>query len=172
MERIEELCCYYIALIRSVYLVHQNNHWITNGKNFYGNHLLFERIYKSAADDADSAAEKFIGLFGTDVLDLNMQAQMIGKILEEFSGREPLETSLEIERKFLTFSEKFYAIMKHEDKMSLGLDDMVMSIANNREGAVYLLQQASSEDKGINEKMAARAAILVELKNKKSLGGV
>src|ERR1700722_7628278 len=98
MERVEELCCYYVALIRSIYLVHQNHHWITKGKNFYGNHLLFERIYKSATEDADLAAEKFTGLFGTDVLDLNLQAQMIGKIMGNFASGDPIEGSLKIEK--------------------------------------------------------------------------
>lgn len=160
MERIEELCCYYIALIRSVYLVHQNHHWITSGESFYGNHLLFERIYKSAAEDADLAAEKMIGLFGTEVMDLHMQAQMIGKTLEDFSTGNPLGTSLEAEKKFLDFSEKFYKLLKKEDKMSLGLDDMLMSIASNREGAVYLLQQTLGRHEENESRAAKRIALL------------
>lgn len=166
MERVEELCCYYVSLIRAVYLVHQNNHWITSGNNFYGNHLLFERIYKSAAEDADLAAEKFVGLFGVEVLDLHMQAQMIGKILEDFSSGDPGHTSIEIEKKFLDFSQKFYDIVKQEDKMSLGLDDMIMSIASNREGAVYLLKQSiTQEGEDMNPRIAARKLILEQIKN-------
>jgi hypothetical protein len=170
MERIEELCCYYVALVRSIYLVHQNHHWITKGENFYGNHLLFERIYKTAADDADLAAEKFIGLFGTDVLDLSMQAQMIGKIMGNFASGDPIGTSLRIEKKFLDFSEKFYRMVKDEGKMTLGLDDMIMAIASNREAAVYLLKQASGSrdvmgDEDMNSKMAARMKLLNRIKN-------
>jgi len=170
MERVEELCCYYVALIRSIYLVHQNHHWITKGKNFYGNHLLFERIYKSATEDADLAAEKFTGLFGTDVLDLNLQAQMIGKIMGNFASGDPIEGSLKIEKKFLDFSEKFYNTIKDEGKMTLGLDDMIMAIASNREGAVYLLKQAitaSGEDE-MNSKMAARVNLLKRFKKAQS----
>jgi len=159
MDRIEHLACYYIALIRSVYLVHQNHHWITAGENFYGNHLLFERIYKSAAEDADLAAEKMIGLLGSEVLDLHMQAQMIGKTLEDFSSGDPVETSLDAEKKFLDYSQKFYDVLKREDKMTLGLDDCLMSIASNREGAVYLLQQVKKSS-GKNERIAARVAAL------------
>lgn len=161
MNRIEELSCYYISLLRSIALVHQNHHWLCKGDNFYGNHLLFERIYKSAAEDSDLAAEKLIGLFSTEALDLHMQAQMIGKTLEDFSSGDPIETSLEAEKKFLTYSQKFYNVLKQEDKMSLGLDDMLMAIASNREGAVYLLQQVKkqgSEEK--NERIASRIAML------------
>jgi len=165
MERIEELCCYYIALIRTVYLVHQNHHWITSGENFYGNHLLFERIYKSAAEDADLAAEKMIGLFGTEVMDLHMQAQMIGKTLEDFSTGNPVGTSLEAEKKFLDFSEKFYHVLDREDKLTLGLDDMLMAIASNREGAVYLLQQVL----GRHDEHESRAAKRIKLLKSKGI---
>lgn len=165
MERVEELCCYYVALLRSIYLIHQNSHWITSGQSFYGDHLLFERIYKSAAEDADLAAEKFIGLFGSEVIDLHMQAQLIGETLKEFSNDSPHRCSLNVEKKFLTFSEKFYRILKDEgDKMSLGLDDMLMQIASNREGAVYLLKQTNNETgDDMNSRMAARKAVLQKM---------
>ena len=168
MDRVEELCGYYTAFLRCIYLQHQNSHWITNGNDFYGNHLLFERIYKSAAENADLAAEKFIGLFGLDTLDLHAQAQMIGKILAKYSSGMPLDSSLEIEKKFLAFSEKFYEVVEKDGKMSLGLDDMIMHIASDREGAVYLLKQAAGKkDVDIPQsesKVAARISLLTRIK--------
>jgi DNA-binding ferritin-like protein len=167
MERIQEVLCYYIALIRSVALVHKNSHWLTNGPNFYGDHLLFDRIYKTAADDADALAEKLIGLFGPEVLDLHMQAQMIGKILKDFSTDDPIQTSLEAEKKFLYCSEKVYTMLEREgDKLTLGLDDLLMSIASNRETAVYLLQQTlGTSGNEMNSKMSARKKLLQRVKN-------
>lgn len=170
MERIEELCCYYVALLRCVGLVHQNHHWLSKGKNFYGNHLLFERIYKTAVEDADLAAEKFVGLFGSDALSLNLQAQLVGQILKDFSHDEFVVSSMNIEKKFLEFSESFYKAAKDEDKLSLGLDDMVMSIASNREGAVYLLKQTSDGD-DMNGKMAARVNLLKRVKKAQAQAG-
>lgn len=169
MEHVSELLCYYVALIRSAYLVHQNHHWLVSGKNFYGNHLLFERIYKSAADDADLAAEKFIGLFGSETIDLHMQSQMIGKLLEEFSSGDPVQTSINIEKKFLTCSTKVYNILKQDGRLSLGLDDMIMSIAGNREAALYLLKQANENGEDMNSKMAARLNILKNIKTAQQL---
>jgi DNA-binding ferritin-like protein len=170
MDRVEELCGYYTALLRSIYLQHQGAHWKTSGNDFYGNHLLFERIYKTAADNADAAAERFIGLFGTDTMNLHSQAQMIGKVLEKHSAGEPLNSSLEIEKRFLDFSQKFYDVVKKEGKMSLGLDDLLMSIASDREAAVYLLKQAlgntkpeSKENMSI-EKTIARTRLLQRIK--------
>lgn len=147
MRDLNELCCYYIAFIRAIGLVHQNNHWLSKGKNFYGNHLLFERLYKSAADDADVVAEKLIGVFGPDALDLQTQAEMLKIILNDFSDGDPIQTSLAIEKKGILFFKRFYDTVKSEGKMTLGLDDMIMSVSSNRETAVYLLQQSLGEGK-------------------------
>jgi DNA-binding ferritin-like protein len=162
MNKVEELASLYVAQLRSIYLTHQNHHWLVSGNDFYGNHLLFERIYKSAAEDVDLAAEKFIGLFGKEVLDPQMQAQLVGKLLEEFSGKNELETSLAIEKKFLAFSEKFYGLLKSENKMSLGLDDMIMSISSNRETACFLLQQTLEKGDDMS-RVAERIQMLTKL---------
>jgi len=157
MQKIEELANMYVAYLRAIYLTHQNSHWITKGQVFYGNHLLFERIYKTSSDNADSAAERMIGLFGSDALDPQLQLQYIHKILEKSSGDDPMETSMKIEKQFLQFSQAFYDTVKKEGKLSLGLDDLVMSIASNREEAVYLLGQASKQSES---KFASRKALL------------
>jgi DNA-binding ferritin-like protein len=174
MGRIEELCGYYTAFLRCLYLQHQNAHWLTHGNDFYGNHLLFERIYKSAAENADLAAEKFIGLFGLDTIDPHSQAQMIGKILEKYSSDKILENSLAMEQKFLSFSEKFYSVVEKDGKMSLGLDDMIMHIASNREGAVYLLKQASGKTNEMtaDSKVVARTILLKRIKNAQNINDI
>ena len=121
---------------------------------------MFERIYKSAADDADSAAEKMIGLFGDAALDPRLQSQFIYKLLERVSGDEPLKTSLEAEKQFVIHSKKFYDAVKSEGRMTQGLDDMILGIANNRETAIYLLSQAT---KTAENKFSNRKAILNKL---------
>jgi DNA-binding ferritin-like protein len=164
MEKVEELAAYYVAFLRSMYLIHQNNHWNSKGNDFYGNHLLFERIYKTAAEDSDLAAEKMIGLFGGDCIALGSQNSMINKIIAKYEDKESLiETSLSIEKDFLEFSKEFYDAAEKEDKLSLGLDDMIMSIASNREGTIYLLQQAG--DNKMNSKISGRVAFLNRIKN-------
>jgi|SRR5271166_815639 len=160
MERLEELACFYVAFLRSVSLQHQNAHWLARGDNFYGTHLLFERLYKSSQEDVDLAAEKMVGLFGNECLDLKMQAEMIGKILKQFSAESSVEMSLAAEKKFLDISQKFYDKVKEADKMTLGLDDMIMAIASKREEACYLLQQTLKTAQEKSSKLAARKVLL------------
>jgi len=161
----EEVCGLYIAFLRSIYLQHKNDHWRAKGANFYGDHLLLDRIAETAEKDSDLAAEKCIGVFGEGVLDLSMQAEMIHKTLQNFTSGHPIETSLAIETKFLAFSEKFYKLLEKEGKMTLGIDDMIMAIASNREEAVYLLKQASSAGSFEGDsKQAARITFLKRIK--------
>lgn len=164
MERVEELCCYYIAFLRSIALIHQNHHWVTKGKNFYGNHLLFERIYSSAQEDADLMAEKFVGVFNDDCLDLNMQGKLIQKMLDEYGNGDPVDSSLKVENAFLKFAQHFYDSLKENDALTLGLDDAIMAVSSSREEAVYLLKQASQGSETLLDRATARASILKKIK--------
>jgi len=163
MERCCKIAGLYLATLKAIYLVHQHSHWTTKGANFYGNHLLFQRLYEAAQDSADSAAEKFLGLFGEDGVDFQLQNELLHKVLtkfEKFSGElpsknamskignlydanfYPVEMSLTAEKEFLKLSKEAYDAFEDEGVMTLGLDDMIMSIASKSEEAVYLLQQS------------------------------
>lgn len=146
MEKISKLANLYVATLRAIYLVMQQCHWMTSGIAFYGNHLLFERLYKATADHADLAAEKMIGLFGNDGLDIDLQVEYLNKLLAKYSGGgTSLEVALRMEKDFLAFSKQAYNTFEQEGEMTLGLDDMLMEIASKHEEACYLLKQALNE---------------------------
>ncbi len=147
MDKCCETASLYVASLKAMSLIHQHNHWTTKGESFYGDHLLFKRLYDSANEDLDIAAEKFIGILGEECLQYNHQTEMLNKVLETYSKIEgsPLEMSLAIEKDFLKYSEHTYKCFEDEGKMTLGLDDMIMSIASSREESVYLLKQALSD---------------------------
>jgi DNA-binding ferritin-like protein len=143
MDTCNKVAALYIATLKSLALIHQNSHWLTKGDSFYGDHLLFERLYNSTLENLDLAAEKFIGLLGESCLDYDMQADLLHKVLLKYRNLEgsPIEMSLTAERGFLKLSEDAYQAFDDDGKMTLGLDDMIMAIASKREEAVYLLQQ-------------------------------
>lgn len=149
MEKVWKIANLYVATLRQIYLVHQYSHWTTRGRAFYSDHLLFERLYKSAADDADTAAEKMIGLFGLDGVDYDRQTEFMNKLADKYASwnGEPLTMSLKIEEDFLAYSKDARLSLKDEGVLSDGLDDMIMAIANNRETSVYLLKQTLDEEK-------------------------
>jgi len=163
MNSIPELCGYYIALLRTAYLIHQGSHWGTSGSNFYGNHLLFQRLYESAGKDADGAAEKMIGLFGDETLNLSMQAQFIGKMMAKYSGSTPLDNSLAVEKAILSVSDKLYKDLESEEKLTLGLDNFMQGVSDKREEAVYLLKQVMKN----GSKTASRKDVLKKIADEK-----
>lgn len=143
MEKCTKVAALYIASLKAMALIHTHNHWTTKGENFYGDHLLFERIYNSALKDLDLAAEKFIGVFGKDCMNYQFQTELLAKVLLKYNELEgsPTEMSLAIEKDFLKLSQSAYDCFKNEGEMTLGVDDCLMTIASSREESVYLLQQ-------------------------------
>lgn len=143
MDKCINIAAMYIAILRAISQIHQHSHWTTRGANFYGNHLLFARLYESALKDTDLAAEKFIGLFGPQCLGYEQQTMLLNKILLKYKSfkSSPAQMSLAVEKEFLKFSKETYNSFDKEGKLTLGLDDMIMAIASQREESVYLLQQ-------------------------------
>jgi DNA-binding ferritin-like protein len=144
MHKCHKVAALYIASLKAIALIHQHSHWTTKGGTFYGDHLLFERLYNSALKDLDLAAEKFLGLFGEECLGYDLQVDLLNKAMLKYKNLEgsPLEMSLKIEKDFIKFSKDSYDCFEKEGHLTLGLDDMIMAIASQREESVYLLQQA------------------------------
>ena len=148
MDKCTKVAGIYIATLKTMVIIYQSAHWTTKGLNFYGSHLLFERLYNSTLENLDTAAEKFIGIFGDECLNYEMQASLLSKITLKYKNYEgsPFDMAMAIEKDFLKFSKDAYDCFETEGNMTLGLDDMIMAIASDREEAVYLLQQSKSKE--------------------------
>ena len=144
-EKAPALLDKYVAFLRVAYLVHQTGHWKCKSSEFYGNHLLFQRIYEDAADRTDEVAEKLIGLFGNSALDDEGQLKLMYK-LNHYNSDDRIANSLEVEEDFIKLATSVYETIKENGQMTLGLDDMIMNHVNKAETAVYLLKQAKSSD--------------------------
>lgn len=145
-EESKKLLSMYVAFARTMYLLHQENHWAAQ---HYGDHLLFQRLYEEVQEEiVDDAAERVIGLCGSLLLEGTE-----GVIKKKFSPKtdtlkDLLESSLAIEKAFQQLCKKTYKEIKDKGMMTLGLDDMIMAQASVGETHIYLLQQ---ELKGYSE---------------------
>jgi hypothetical protein len=148
MDKSVKIAALYIATLKAIYLVHQQNHWLVKGNDFYGDHLLFQRIYESAQENVDGAAEKLITIFGDECLDYQTQADLLHKLLLKYGklSKDPVACSLAIEKDFINFSKAAYETFEKENKLTLGLDDFIMATASQREEAVYLLTRAQGKE--------------------------
>lgn len=144
----------YTAVLRGLSIIHQQAHWTSKSTNYYGDHLLFDRLYNETSNHIDDAAEKTIGLFGMDPLDLESHIKTTKEFVDDVTKESDktdspdmlAKRSLLAEETFLKMSKTLYDTLKEEGSMSLGLDDMIMAIANDHETFVYLLKQRLNHD--------------------------
>lgn len=137
----KKLLSKYVAILQALDIIHHSGHWMSKGNEFYGDHLLLQRIYEDTEDNMDAAAEKLLGI--VDNFSTVEMAQTIQKFISELTEEDVMARSLEGELAFLLYSEHMYNEIEKANEMTLGLDDMIMSIANKHEEHVYLLKRRS-----------------------------
>jgi DNA-binding ferritin-like protein len=130
-----------VAVFRAAYQVHRDSHWRVGGNGFYGNHLLLERLYTETANNADKLAERVVGLYGESWLEGNTQANRIAHFVKQSTRTQPLMASWAVSMELHDKIAETYADLKKQDKLSLGTDDLLMSLQSSVEQHLYLLQQ-------------------------------
>jgi DNA-binding ferritin-like protein len=130
------------------------------GGSFYGNHLLFERLYKSVQEQVDQLAEKIMGYLGGEAVALTPQLQLM---VEATRRWEQVASCLHL-RGLASESDLQHSIktaydgIKAAGSMTLGLDDWLMATANAHEENTYLLQQVKAQPPSDKEASGAPSA--------------
>jgi len=132
-----------LALLRAQYWSYQNSHWKVKGKTFYGDHLMFQRLYESVQTQTDTLAEKMVGIFGNDALD---DEDLLGMFLywnERWDSAVDClhKRGLLSEDDIQNVIEDTYESLKESGDLTLGLDDFLMAMASEHETNTYLLRQ-------------------------------
>lgn len=132
-----------LACLRAQALSYQTSHWQVKGDDYYGNHLLFMRLYESVGDQVDALAEKMVGYLGSGAVDISPQ---MDKIREYTASWDLIEChhqrGLKSETDLQNLLKASYDEIKDMGAMTLGLDDWIMATASEHESNEYLLQQA------------------------------
>lgn len=140
---VRRLLCDVLACLRAQYLSYQTSHWQVIGGSFYGNHLLFQRLYESVQEQVDSLAEKIVGYLGREAVDLNHQMRHIMGYTMAWSQIDcHHKRGIRSEQDLQAALRRAYDGVKQVQAMTLGLDDWIMATANAHEENEYLLQQA------------------------------
>lgn len=141
-----EILAAVVAYLRYLGAMYQNHHWQAQGNDFYGNHLLFERVYKQILEDVDALAEKSVGLFDTSVLNFHKQLSLIKSIGDKFpehnTTQEHLSHSVSAEQRFVKMLKITQEKLKGTNELSLGLDNLLAQLSDNSESRLYLLRGA------------------------------
>jgi DNA-binding ferritin-like protein len=134
--------------LKFLYSVHQNHHWVTKGDPFYGDHLLFQRLYGTTLEEIDSIAEKAIGLGCVDNVNLMLQQNQLCKLVQGYGMTSTIPQPTELakrsylaEMNFLKVAAHLVEHMKANGTLTRGLDNLLAGIEDKHEGHVYLLKQ-------------------------------
>jgi len=130
-----------LACLRALKWNYWNSHWMSKGESYYGDHLLFERLYTEIDPQIDTMAEK-ITAYNPSILDSDLMLKAFDKTINETKVETNLiKRGIKMEETLQNAIEFAYNGLKKDDNLSLGMDDFLMATANDRETAIYLLQQ-------------------------------
>jgi hypothetical protein len=135
-----------LAILRAQALSYQTSHWQARGPNYYGNHLLFERLYGSVQAEIDAIGEKLVGYFGVPAVDLEVSLTLINDMIERWHAEEDMvRRGLLSEQELQKALSFVFDVWPERSPMPIGLDDWLMATANAHESNIYLLQQVLDE---------------------------
>jgi DNA-binding ferritin-like protein len=135
----------YLAILRTLVIIFQHGHWKCKGSNFYGNHLLFDRIYGDAGGLVDITAEKIIGIYGNKAFLHTKQVPMIAEFISKYEDDDFIKSAIVATESCLTVGEDVYNRLKEMAELTLGMDDMIMSNASKLEEFIFLLKQTQED---------------------------
>lgn len=151
---LDDLCALYSAYLSC--------HWRSAGGSYYGDHLLFQKMYENIRDEIDSVAERSLGITGDDSIVDPMRISA-GTVLSLKSLVMPGElpaSMLQAEQKFLLNIKSIKATMEQNRSLTDGVEDLIQSVASKHEEHVYLLSRRVRETE--NQGMTALRVFVQE----------
>lgn len=134
--------------LRFLYMVHQTHHWVAKGDSYYGDHLLFQRLYEGIAGEIDQVAEKAVGLGDETNVNMVLQVSQLQKLSQGYGSsstvpmaNELAKRSLRLEKDFLLVMDQLASQMREQGVLTRGVDNLLAGIEDAHEGHVYLLKQ-------------------------------
>jgi DNA-binding ferritin-like protein len=119
-------------------------HWQAEGPSFYGDHELLERLYKGGdggpdiIDQIDALGEKIVNFFGAQAVN---PAELARRSLQyQTPGVSTIESCRALENVVQTLANKAWQTNSAALR-DTGIDDMLMSLVNERQTASYLLNR-------------------------------
>lgn len=134
-----------VAATKGLVAVVQSAHWSAKGRNFYEDHLLFERVYNSFNELIDDVAEKAVSLSKDErIVDPCRLIKASFTFAEETNhiGIDDLNqkvfTSVQLYKKLVT---KCYNDLKADGMLTPGLENLLQNVLDVTEKQEYLLER-------------------------------
>jgi len=139
----------FIDLLRALSLLHHTHHWQTQGSQFYGDHLLYQRLYELADGQIDMVGEKAVGLGSADLVLARHSLENMRRYIEAIEDADMMDApalkmakrSLLAEKSFITAGEKMMDQLKSKGLLTRGVEQLLGTILDQHEGVLFLLKQ-------------------------------
>ena len=139
----------YIDLLRALSLLHHTHHWQSQGSQFYGDHLLYQRLYELADGQIDGVGEKAVGLGSPELVMSRHSLENMRRYIEALEDADMMDApalkmakrSLLAEKSFITAGEKLMDQLKSKGLLTRGVEQLLGTILDTHEGVLYLLKQ-------------------------------
>lgn len=133
-----------LAMLRAMVWEYYTSHWKVRGFTFYGNHLLFSRLYEHIQGEFDGLAEKIIGVAGEDPAGIDTLPQMTMaqawlSSIDHIDCR--FERAENMERMLLDAIKQAKDACEAGGLLSPGIENMLDQMYDDHEGHIYLIQQ-------------------------------
>jgi len=134
----------FLAATEARQMLEHSHHWQTKGENFYGDHLLYQRLYETVLAEIDLIGEKLIGV-SQDVSLTNYFKRV--KAMEMFlkavthSDQPYVVVSHDAELTYVRMGGELMDQLEQAGLLTRGLEQMLGNILDKHEEHIYLLEQ-------------------------------
>lgn len=131
-----------LYLLRSMQIYSQSAHHLVKGTPFHSDHAFFGDVYNAVAGDFDDVAERIVGLYGEEHLDLQNVMQAVTMKLSDAPSVGVADNKVFYEYQ-LKMEDKLKGLVKQiiASGVSPGLEQLIGDIANKSEMRCYKIKQ-------------------------------
>lgn len=133
-----------LAHLRALQWVYWTTHWTVGGDSFYGDHLLLERLYDNENIDKqiDGLGERMVALFGPEAVRPDVVGSLAQALVQPVAvASNKFQALAVLEASFQKAVKVAWTCNDTATNKSLGLDNFLMQIADERTVAQYLLSR-------------------------------
>lgn len=146
---IQKVLTHALASIYGGSFLHWSAHWSVKGASSFQDHQLFMEMYELTTGHVDHLAEKIVTMFGSKSVSPYSLLKISQEHIDRFKDIDCLHLrSLAVQEDLQVTLRTVYDILKGSNALSLGMDDFIMSMANEHDKFIYLLQQRVADDSG------------------------
>jgi hypothetical protein len=138
-----------LSWLKALSTIHQSHHWQAFSDPFYGDHLMYMRLYDAVQKDVDAMAEKAVGMGTIELVDpvkvLRHTEIILCAIYEARPGipnpSDLAVRSLTAELQFLKALDRISQLLESRGLLTVGIDNQLAGLADLHEQNIYLLKQ-------------------------------